>query len=128
MNDWQPDAHRSWTKKFRDAFRGLWVGVRGQKSFLVHLPMAAAVIACAVVFEVSTLDWCLLILSIAAVLSAELFNSALETMAQEIDREFNPNLGRALDIASGAVLVISAGAAIVGLVILGRGLLGFLGV
>lgn len=128
MNDWQPDAHRSWTKKFRDAFRGLWVGVRGQKSFLVHLPMAAAVIACAGVFEVSTLDWCLLILSIAAVLSAELFNSALETMAQEIDREFNPNLGRALDIASGAVLVISAGAAIVGLVILGRGLLGFLGV
>ena len=52
-------------------------------------------------------------------MAAELFNSAIERLAREVDREHNPNVGVALDIASGAVLVAAVGAAIVGSLIFG---------
>ena len=93
--------------------------MRGQNSFGVHLAMAAAVVVMAGILRASLVEWCLLILSIAAVLAAELFNSAIERLAREVDREHNPNVGAALDIASGAVLVAAIGAAAVGSLIFG---------
>jgi len=112
-------ASRSWFDKFADAFRGIGVGMRGQNSFGVHLAMAAAVVVMAGILRVSLVEWCLLILSIVSVLAAELFNSAIERLAREVDREHNPNVGAALDIASGAVLMAAIGAAAVGSLIFG---------
>jgi diacylglycerol kinase len=51
------------------------------------------------------------------VLAAELFNSALEHLAKAITREHNEHLRIGLDISAGAVLIVSLGAASVGLVI-----------
>ena len=110
-------AHRSWPRKFRDAFRGISLGVRGQSSFRVHLVVATAVIVCGFAFRVSLLQWCVLILCITAVLVAEMLNSALEWMAKTVDEEYNPQLGAALDIGSAAVLLASIGASIVGTIV-----------
>ena len=95
---------RSWTRKFRDAFRGVKEGVHGQSSFFVHFFVAAAVIAAGIVLGVSLAEWCLLVLCIAGVLTAEMFNSALESMAKAITGESDPHLGNSLDIGSAAVL------------------------
>lgn len=112
---------RSWIEKFRDAFRGIKLGVRGQGSFFVHLFFAAAVILAAAVLKVTYVEWCLLILCITVVLGAEMFNSALEWFARAVaERRQDADLGGALDIGSAAVLVASAGAAIVGAIIFGR--------
>ena len=114
MIDTEPISERSWARKFRDAFRGMKAGVRGQSSFFVHFFMTAAVIVAAVVLRVDLIEWCLLLLCIAVVLTAEMFNSALESMAKAITGESDPHLGNSLDIGSAAVLVASIGAAIVG--------------
>ena len=114
MNGEKPRRKRSWPKKFADAFRGVWVGVRGQSSFRVHFFFAAAVIACAVGMGMPRVEWCVLLLCIALVLTAELFNSALELLAKAITDEHDPRLADALDIGSAAVLVASIGAALVG--------------
>jgi diacylglycerol kinase len=108
---------RSWIAKFRCAFRGAELGIRGQSSFFVQFFFAAAVIVAAVVLHVTRIEWCLLILCIAGVLTAEMFNSALEAMARTITHEFDPHIGGALDIGSAAVLVASTGAAVVGTII-----------
>ncbi len=113
-----PSPERSWVEKFRDAFRGVKQGVRGQSSFFVHFFAAAAVIAAAVVLGVDQLaEWCLLLLCITVVLTAEMFNSALESLARAITDQVDPHVGRALDIASAAVLIASLGAAAVGAII-----------
>jgi diacylglycerol kinase (ATP) len=104
-------------QKFAASFRGLLLGIRGDSSFLVHLPAAVGVVAAGAYFQVSTVDWCLLVLCIAIVLAAELFNSALESLAKAVTRAEDPHVARALDIASGAVLMSSVGAAVVGLLI-----------
>ena len=105
---------RTWLAKFRDALHGCLLAVRGQSSFAVHLAVAALVIATAIVLQISLVEWCLLTLCIVAVLAAELFNTAIEYLARAIDEKHNAHLGKALDIASGAVLLAALGAAAVG--------------
>ena len=113
----KPRRRRSWPKKFADAFRGLALGVRGQSSFRVHFAFAAAVIVAAAVMQMSLVEWCVLLLCIALVLTAETFNSALESMARAITQEHSPHLADALDIGSAAVLVASIGAVAVGSIV-----------
>ncbi len=111
---------RSWPVKFRDALRGLKAGVRGQSSFFVHFFSAAAVIVAGYVLTLALWEWCALLLCIFGVLTAEMFNSALESMAKAITGESDPHLGNSLDIGSAAVLVASIGAMIVGALIIGH--------
>jgi diacylglycerol kinase (ATP) len=118
-NDFPP-AERYWSRKFRVAFRGLKEGVRGQSSFFVHLFLTAMVIAAGWMLRVDRIEWCVLMLCIAGVLTAEMFNSALESMAKAITGESDPHLGNSLDIGSAAVLLASIGAAVVGAIILGN--------
>jgi len=120
MNDDPNTSERSWGDKFRDAFAGVHVGIEGQSSFRVHALVAILVIVTGFALGVSLIEWCALLLCIGGVLTAELFNSALESMAKAITHENHPHLGNSLDIASAAVLVASCGAAIVGLLIFGK--------
>ena len=117
MSDPNVREPRNWRQKFRDAGRGLQVGIRDQTSFLVHLPCAAAVVAAAALFGVSRIEWCLLLLCIAFVLTAELANSALEHLARAVTDEHDPRVADSLDTGSAAVLVASLGAVVVGLAI-----------
>ncbi len=111
---------RPWKQKFADAFRGLREGVRGGRSFVVHLIVAAAVTVAAAVLRMDSLQWCILLLCIAGVLGAEMFNSALESMARSITDREDPQIRDALDIASGAVLTAAFGSVAVGVVLFGH--------
>ena len=117
------DPHRSehpWARKFRNAFRGVKEGIYDQSSFRVHFSVAVAVIAAAAALGASLVEWCLLLLCIAGVLTAELFNSALESMAKAITGKSDPHVRNALDIGSAAVLVASVGASLVGTILFTR--------
>jgi diacylglycerol kinase len=117
VSEKHPHSGGGWINKFRCAFRGLVVGVRGQRSFYVHFPMAAAVIACAVIFRADLWRWCVLLLCITIVLAAEMFNSVLEHFGRLITDKYDERMRDALDIGSAAVLVASIGAAIVGAIV-----------
>ena len=106
-----------WYEKFRDAFCGVRLGMRGQISFRVHIFMALLVIVAATLMKMEMWQWCLLLLCIAGVLTAEMFNSALEHFAKAVEKDHNPQIGEALDTASAAVLFASLGAASVGAMI-----------
>ena len=105
---------RSWRTKFGDAFRGLKFGIRGHSSFSVHFFFAALVIAAAIVLRCTLLDWCLLLGCIGLVLTAELFNSAVETLFRGLDEATGERTWPCLDIAAGAVLLASITAAAIG--------------
>src|SRR5262249_55712006 len=111
----QQRPRRPWPEKFRDALRGLKFGIRGHSSFFVHFFAAALVIAAAIAMHCDVLDWCVLLLCIGIVLTAELFNSAIETLHRGLDPETRERTWKALDIAAGAVLMASLSAAVVGL-------------
>lgn len=110
-------ARRSWRAKFRDAFRGLKLGIRGHSSFFVHFFFAALVLAAAVVFHCTPLEWCLLLGCMGFVLTAEMFNSAIETLFRGLDDETKQRTYPCLDISAGAVLMASIASAVIGCII-----------
>ncbi len=106
-----------WIRKFANAFHGIYLGVVGQSSFLFHATAAVVVLSLAYLLSCQAWQWCVLGLCIGLVLSLELINSALESLAKGVCHEHNEHVGRALDIASGAVLLASIVAAAIGLAI-----------
>lgn len=112
------DQHRRWKKKFADAFRGLREGVRGQNSFLIHLPATVVVLVIGVWLHMTIERLALLVLCISGVLVAEYVNSAIEWLARAITSEHDERIRNALDIASGAVLMASISAMAVGALLL----------
>ena len=57
------------------------------------------------------------ILNFAAVLSSELFNTAVERICDRITKDRDPLIGNAKDLAAGSVLIISAITLIIGVII-----------
>lgn len=117
MNGVPEKPRRTWAAKFADALRGLGAAIRTQSSFAVHLLATVAVATAASVLRVSAVEWCLLVFACAAVLTTEMINTALERLAAAVHPQQSSLVGQALDIASGAVLVASLGAAAIGAII-----------
>jgi diacylglycerol kinase len=111
---------RRWRDKFREAFRGVKLGVRGHSSFAVHFFAAALVVAAALALQCDLTQWCLLVGCIGLVLTAELFNSAVETLYHGLDPAARPRVTGCLDVAAGAVLVASITATVIGCLVFGE--------
>lgn len=119
---------RSWRLKFACALRGVKQGIRGQSSFFVHFFVAAMVVVAATVLKCDRIEWLALTIAIAMVLTAELFNSAVETLFRGLDEATQARVWPALDVAAGGVLLASLTASVIGLLILFPKLAALLGV
>ena len=108
---------RTWVKKFGAAWHGIWLGLQGERSFWVHLPVATAVVVAGFAFQVTNLEWCVLVFAIALVIALEFMNSAVERLAKAITQEQNEMVGAALDLAAAAVLLSACGAVVVGSIV-----------
>lgn len=123
----QTPRKRSWSDKFRDALRGLKLGIRGHSSFAVHFFFAVLVAVAGIVLGCELVEWCLLVFAVGMVLTAELLNSAVETLFRGLDPDTKERSWPALDIAAGAVLMASLTASVIGGVIFLRRLLALWG-
>ena len=122
----RPVKIRRWRDKFREAFRGVKLGVRGHSSFFVHFFFAALALTAALVLQCDLTEWCLVTGCIGMVIAAELFNSSIETLFRGLDPETKERIHGCLDIAAGAVLVAGLTAAVIGILIFGRHILSIL--
>lgn len=114
-------SHRpklNWIGKFRVAFRGIYFGVVGQSSFVVHISVIVMVIVSALILKLDSISWCLLLLCIGMVITTELLNSAIEVLFRCLPEATQEKGWPALDIAAGAVLAASITAAIIGCLVL----------
>ena len=123
----EPRRPHSWPQKFRVAFRGLKLGIRGESSFFVHFFFTALVLVAAVVLQCDANQWCILLACIGLVLTAELFNTAIEVLFRGLDESTRQRAWPCLDIAAGAVLLASIIAAIIGSVVFVGRLVSFRG-
>jgi diacylglycerol kinase len=114
---------RLWRDKFKEAFRGVKKGVRGHSSFSVHFFFAVVAVAAAGALECDYREWCLILGCVGLVMTAELFNSSIETLFRGLEPDARDRVYSCLDIAAGAVLVAGLTSAAIGTVIFGRKLL-----
>jgi diacylglycerol kinase len=123
----RPRPPRRWRDKFAEALRGVRLGIQGQSSFAAHVFFACLAILAAAVLECDRVEWCLVVGCVGLVFTAELFNSAVETLFKGLDPAARDRVYHALDISAGAVLAACVTAAVVGGIVFGRKLLVILG-
>lgn len=99
------------------AVAGIVEMLRSQHNAWVHAVATLAVIVAGSVFDVTTTQWCFLILALMAVWVAEGLNTAFEFLCDVASPEFHPLIKKSKDVAAGAVLLSAVGAAAVGLII-----------
>ena len=122
-----PERFNLWDrfKSFRYAFSGLKVLLTTQHNARIHGAASVLVIGAGLFFRLNRMEWCWIILAIVSVWTAEVFNTALEFLADAVHPEEHPLVGKAKDAAAGAVLLSAFGAVLIGLLILGPYVLRF---
>lgn len=113
-----PKGRHRVARSFNHAYRGLVYAVRTQRNMRFHVVVAAFVLVLSLLVGVSKLELAILVLVIAAVFVAEMFNTALEFAVDLVTREYHPLAKLAKDVSAGAVLVTSIAAVAVGYLIL----------
>ena len=104
---------------FGYALSGLWYAVRTQLNMRIHLSISAAVLVLGLYVGLDWTQWAVLVLTIGAVLIAELFNTVAEAALDAATPYYHPLVKIAKDVAAGAVLLTALLSVMVGLLILG---------
>ncbi|PKV67239.1 diacylglycerol kinase family protein [Pontibacter ramchanderi] len=113
----RPSFIKSRYNSFRFAFNGLAAVFRSEPNMHLHVLASIVVLVMAYRFEVTRVEWCLLILCIGMVWVAEIFNTSIETLTDLVSPEHNILAGKTKDLAAGAVLMAAITAVAVGLFI-----------
>ncbi|MFC6332441.1 diacylglycerol kinase family protein [Paenibacillus septentrionalis] len=108
---------RKLLRSFGYAFEGICQGISTQRNMKIHVAVALLVIVLGAIVSLSWLEWTIIIIVICSVISLELLNTAIEAAIDLHGSEWHPLAKLAKDTAAGAVLVMSIGAAIIGLII-----------
>jgi diacylglycerol kinase len=87
---------------------------KSQPNARIHLIALILVISTGFYVHLSNLEWSLVVMCIALVLSMEAVNTALEYLTDLVSPDHHPLAGKAKDVAAAAVLIAAIGAAIVG--------------
>lgn len=104
-------------KSFHYAFNGIAVVFRSQYNFLIHLSVLSFVVFAGFFFQISPVEWCMLLLASALVLSLEIVNTAMEFLVDFVSPEYHEKAGIIKDLSAAAVLIASGFAVITGLII-----------
>lgn len=106
-------VHRS----FKNATSGIWIALKEQRNLKFHFLAALGAITLSLIFEITSLEWLIVILTIGLVISLELTNTAIEEIVNSFTEDAHPAAKKAKDVAAGAVLVVAITALVIGLTI-----------
>ncbi len=104
-------------ESFRHAFRGVAVLLASQHNAWIHLLATVGVCGAGLLLGISRLEWCAIAVAIVLVWTAEALNTAFEFLCDAASPEFHPLIQKGKDVAAGAVLLCSVGAAAIGLLV-----------
>lgn len=102
---------------FLHAFDGLRAGMRTERNLMIHVSAMLLVILFGFLLCISTTEWLVCIVLFGLVISAELINTAIESVVDLCTEEIRPLARLAKDAAAGAVLVAAIASAAAGAVI-----------
>ncbi len=112
----KPPIHKS----FLNAFRGVFMMIKTERNFQIELLAFFVNLFLIFYFNLSSTDTALVIIASVAVLSAEIFNTAIEKICDIIQPDFDKRIGFIKDIAAGAVLLTAIASVIVGVLVYGK--------
>lgn len=104
---------------FKYALEGIYTAFKSERNLKIHLVCTIIVLLLALYLKFSILEIVLLLLIIASVIGAELFNTAIEEVVNILSPEKRKEAKKAKDIAAGAVLIFAIFSIINGILLFG---------
>lgn len=101
-------------KSFGYAFNGLKILIQEEHNSRIHLVAAIIIVVLGFFFHINVFEWIALIISIAFVIVCEIFNSAIENIADFISPKRHIMIKKIKDLAAAGVLLSAFSALIVG--------------
>lgn len=108
------NQHANVIQSTANSTKGISHGVHG-RNFRILLFVGALVLALTFWFPLVTTERLIVIILVALMLSAELFNSAIEELSDVLIKEHHPGIARVKEMAAGAVMILGIAAIIIGL-------------
>lgn len=109
--------YKKLVNSFKYAIEGFISSFKTERNMKIHVLAMALVVILGIYLKINQIEWCIIVISIASVISAELFNTAIETLVDMVSPERNPNAKLVKDISAAAVLALAIGAAVAGTII-----------
>jgi hypothetical protein len=109
-----------WIERIRSfgfAIHGIRKFLKSEHNAMVHLLATLLVFLAGLFFQVSILEWIALIVVMGMVWMAELLNTAIEKIVDQVAKERNDRWAFIKDVAAAAVLVAAMVAALTGMLI-----------
>ncbi|THE15425.1 diacylglycerol kinase family protein [Bacillus timonensis] len=104
-------------KSFSFALQGLREAFFSERNLQVHLLCSIIVVICGFLFQITRVEWMVILLLIGGMFSIELMNTAVEKVVDLVTSEFHPLAKKAKDIAAGSVLIYAIISVMIGLII-----------
>ena len=105
-------------RRLRFALQGLAAAWRSERNFRIQLGALASVVIVLIALGIEPVWWALVLLTSGSVLAAELFNTALEHLADHLHPQTHVQIQIMKDCAAAAVLVAACAAIAVGVALL----------
>ena len=102
---------------FKYALEGLGKAIKTERNIKIHICAMILVIISGIILKISKIEWIICIILFGLVISAELFNTAIETAVDIAMPEKDSRAKKAKDVSASAVLVLAIASAIIGLMI-----------
>lgn len=107
--------NRAFIHRLRFALGGIAHALSSERSLRTQTFVLLAVIVALMILRPAPMWWALVLLASSAVLAAELFNTAIERLSDHLHPDLHPEIRVVKDCAAAGVLLVSAGAAAVGI-------------
>lgn len=104
-------------KSFGYAFTGIYKLFKSESNARIHLFATICAMIAGILLRISKTEWCIVLIVIALVWTAEAFNTAFEKLTDHLFPEYHETARVAKDVAAGGVLVCAITALVCGLII-----------
>jgi diacylglycerol kinase len=94
------------------AVRGIWLAFRYENNMIFHVVAGIGVLCTNYLLEVSRNEWLITLILVGLAWTAEIFNTAIEKLADRVNPDHDVLIGQVKDLSAGAVLIICLTAAI----------------
>jgi diacylglycerol kinase len=105
-------------KSFKYALRGIIELLKSESNARIHLTITILIISVCISLDISSSEWCFIVICIGLVLTAEAFNTAIEKMADHVNPTYHPRIKRIKDLSAAGVLFSVLCAVITGFIII----------
>lgn len=106
-------------KSFLYAFRGFRAAFKAERNLKLHVISAVLAVGLGIYIGLTVVEWGLVVFAIGFMFAAELFNTAVEKLSDEVCGGKHSNgIGACKDISAAATLIAALTALVIGIVVL----------